>query len=526
MPGVGRFALIVLIVFGIALAGCEESGGNGPAASAGKVTPAPATTPVQAPEQSELEETAQLLNEMYGFNVNVGTPQGVAAALVKCTARGVNGEAVDGSFALVVRDGVVLVPLARLLRGDSVVVKAACCEEREATGVYAFDARAGLALLAVPGLEASPWTGGYAELPEPAPHTITARVGFPFEVAGSLGIGTSTLEVMREGVDPLRGRRLRLDHSFRLLGAGAVLIDEAGTPMGISTEWAGNDKSWAAPITEFLAEHTPATLNGSAIIALDDLIDHAPDDAARSIMLTMRAGSEVDQRALLDVAIDLEPANAAAHYHRGVVLDMQGDKPGSIAALERSVGIDATWSEPWYSLGLVRLTSGDPPSAGEAFERAIALDDTHADAHAMLGVAAMHAGDARAALGPMRRAIEIEPERMQFAMNLELAYEKAGRGDEAFAAWEAYVAARPDDRRGHARYCQLLALGRRLDRLLEVATAGEQRFGENADDLAFQALAIGLAQPGDPARARALAGRALELEPGHQVATLVLDRVR
>ncbi|MFI4917914.1 MAG: tetratricopeptide repeat protein [Phycisphaerales bacterium JB060] len=475
---------------------------------------------------TEVEETARLLNEMYGLNVNVGTPEGVAVAMVRCTTRGVGDARVDGSFALVVRDEVVLVPLARLLRGESVMVKAACCEQRPATGVYAFDARAGLALLAVPGLQAPAWTGGYAELASPAPDAVTARVGFPLEIAGSLGIGTSTLPVLRDREDALRGRRLRLDLPFSTFGSGAIVIDGNGRPVAISTEWAGNNKSWAVPIAGFLDAHLESKLDDSKLVSFDKLIDNAPDDRAKSIMLTLRAKSEPDQLALLDLAIDLEPGNALAHYHRGVVLDMMGDKPGSISALERTVEIDDQWSESWYSLGLVRLTSGDPRPAGEDFARATELDDTHADAHGMRGVAAMHAGDAARAIEPMRRAIEIEPDRMQFAMNLELAYEQSDRGDEAYKAWEAYVAAEPDDKRGHVRYCRRLAVGLQLGKLLEVATAGLERFGENADDLAYRAFALGFSEPRDAVQARELAGRALELEPGHQVATLVIDRVR
>lgn len=519
----GRFASIVLMVVAFAMVGCDQTEGDAPSATSKQV----ADTPRPPLDQtSEVEETAALLNEMYGFNINVGTPEGVGAALVRCTAQGVNDQTIDGSFGLVVREEVVLVPLARLLRGDSVVVKAACCEERPATGVYAFDARSGLALLAVPGLQAPPWTGGYAQLPSPAPESLTARVGFPFDIGGSMGVGTSTLDVTRESDDPLRGRRLRLDHSFRLFGGGAILIDEAGTPMGITTEWAGNDKSWAVPIADFLDQNLHANLDDSKIIAIKKLIESAPDDRAKSIMLTMRAGSDVEHRALLDIAVKLEPQNAVAQYHRGVVLDMLGQKEDSLKALYRSLDINDQWSEPWYSLGLVQLTSGKPSVAIDSFMRSVAIDPTHADAHGMMGVAYLHSDRAELALEPMHRAVEIEPGRMQFAMNLDMAYRQAERGDEAYKAWEAYVLAEPDDRQGHARYCRMLAVAQQLDRLMEVATAGYERFGENADDLAYQALAIGFGRIGDVEQARRLASRAIEIEPGHQVASLVLERVR
>ncbi len=526
MPGVGRFALIVLVVLGVALAGCEESGGSGPPASTQEATPTPEAAPDREPEPSELEQTTRFLTEEYGFNINVGTPEGVGAALVRCTTRGAGDEQVDGSFGLVVRDEVVLVPLARLLRGESVMVKAACCEERPATGVYAFDARAGLALVAVPGLQAPPWTGGYADLASPAPDAVKARVGFPFEIAGSMGIGTSTLAVLRDRDDPIRGRRLRLDHPYNIFGAGAIVIDDEGRPVAISTEWAGGNKSWAVPIAGFLDAHLESKLDDSKLVSFDKLIDNAPDDRARSIMLTLRAKSDPDQLALLDIAIDLEPGNALAHYHRGVVLDMMGDKRESIAALQKSLDIDNQWSEAWYSLGLVQLTSDQPTIAANSFKRSVELDGSHADAYGMLGVAHMHSGLAELALEPMHRAIEIEPDRMQFAMNLELAYEQSGRGDEAYTAWEAYVAAEPNDKRGHVRYCRMLAVGLQLEKLLEVATAGLERFGENADDLAYRAFALGFSEPRDVVQARELAGRALELEPGHQVATLVIDRIR
>lgn len=511
----------------VALAGCDkaqDASSSGPSQAESTPQNNEPESPDDPASPSEVEETAQFLNEEYGFNVNVGAPEGVGAALVRCTARGANDETVDGSFGLVVRDEVVLVPLARLLRGKSVVVKAACCEERPATGVYAFDARAGLALVAVPGLQAPPWTGGYDDLASPAPDAVTARVGFPFEIAGSLGIGTSTLTVMRDRDDPLRGRRLRLDHPYQVFGAGAIVIGDDGRPVAISTEWAGNNKSWAVPIAGFLDAHLETQLDDSTLVSFDKLIDNAPDDRSKSIMLTLLAKSEPDKLALLDIAIDLEPGNALAHYHRGVALDTMGDKPESIEALERSVEIDDQWSESWYSLGLVRLTSGDPSVAVDSFRRSVELDDTHADAHAMRGVAHMHAGRADLGLEPMRRAIEIEPEREQFAANLALAYEKAGRGDEAYKAWEALAAADPGNRRGHWEYCRTLAVGGQFERLATVAAGGVERFGENADDLAYQAFASGaLSESTD--EALRLARRALELDPDHEFARMLVERL-
>ena len=523
MLAVGRQWIVFVLAMVLAFAGCDRATDS--SLSTSNTTEAnPRTDSLASPSQSELEETTQLLNELYGFNANLGTPEGVGAALVRCTTRGESEVAVDGSFGLVVRDEVVLLPLARLLRGESVMVKAACCEERPATGVYAFDARAGLALVAVPGLEAPPWTGGYGDLASPAPDAVTARVGFPFEIAGSLGIGTSTLTVMRDREDPLRGRRLRLDHPFQVFGAGAIVMDDDGRPVAISTEWAGNNKSWAVPIAGFLDAHLETQLDDSRLVRFDKLIDNAPDDRAKSIMLTLRAGSEPGQLVLLDIAIDLEPGNAVAHYHRGVALDTIGDKPDSIEALERSVEIDDQWSESWYSLGLVRLTSGDPQPAGEDFARAMELDDTHADAHAMRGVAHMHAGRADLGLEPMRRAIEIEPDREQFAANLALAYEKAGRGDESYKAWESLAAADPGNRRGHWEYCRTLAVGGQFERLATVAAGGIERFGENADDLAYQAFASGaLSESTD--EALRLARRALELDPDHEFARMLVERL-
>lgn len=526
MPGAGRVLLCLLLASLGTVSGCDDRGGGALATSQQVEQAEDAPVPSeQAKTWSEVEEAAQRLNELYGFNVSVGTLEGVGSALVRCTTQLPDGTTVDGSFGLVVRNEVVLVPLARLLDGESVEVKAACCEARLATGVYAFDARAGLALLSVPGLQASPWTGGYAEIASPAPAEVIARVGFPFEVAGSLGVSTSTLDVMRDHEDSLRGRRLRLDHPFRLFGAGAILIDDAGTPTGISTEWAGNDKSWAVPIAGFLDGHLHEQLDDSKLIDFADLIERAPDDASKSIMLSMRAGSEVDQQALLDIAIDLEPENAVAHYHRGVVYDKMGQKSDAIDSLYRSIDIDGEWSESWYSLGLVQLTSGKPGVAADSFKRSVRLDETHADAHAMLGVSYMHAGRADLGLAPMHRAVEIEPDRYQFALNLEVAYQQSERGEEAHKAWEAYVAAEPNDKRGHVRYCRMLAVGLRLDRLREIATAGLERFGENADDLAYQAFAMGFGESRDVVQARDLAVRALHLEPGHEVATLVIDRL-
>ena len=445
------------------------------------------------------------------------------------------GEITGRAMGLAVAPDLLLVPLHAIVLADSIEVPAEAGESRKASGVVAFDAIAGLALVRVPGLDLRSLHSAVA-LPDPLPDAV-ALITLPQIDAEPRADTDPQTEAPDEGVAPtahrvlqvlddgFRGPRLRLDHDFTL-GSGGVVVDDAGAAIAMTTEWAGNDRVFAVAIADFLGEHLPPS--HAAPFPPGELLDRAQGDVQRSSLLAIRA--QVLRRQtppdelipLLEEAVELAPDNAGAWYLLGVKLDEAGRKADGLAALEKAVALEPAWGEPWYSLGLVQLTSERPVEAERSFRRAVARDEAHADSHAMLGAAMLYQGRAEDALGPMERSCELAPSRLQFAQNFQIALIRARGEREAYRAWGRYVSVVPDDRRAHVQYLYALIQAERLETLEQQAARGLEQFGENIEDLALHAYAsLNLGR--DPKLVRALVDRTLALDPDNPIALNVLN---
>lgn len=83
-------------------------------------------------------------------------------------------------------------------------------------------------------------------------------------------------------------------------------------------------------------------------------------------------------------ATALAPDSAEAHYGLGLVLRQEGDVRGALAAMQRSVAIDARVAKSQFALGTLLLESGDAQAALAPLRAALALEPGHAGAAASL----------------------------------------------------------------------------------------------------------------------------------------------
>lgn len=455
-------------------------------------------------------------------------PEGVGGELMHSMAwviaKGAAGERIGRTTGLAVAPDLLLVPLQAVVLADSLAARAACCDERPATGIIAFDAVAGLALVRVPELESAVWNQ-IAAVPDPLPEMVNLYWRPALEIEGNVMLASGRHGLLASLVGVGRGARLRIDHDVTM-GVGDVITTDEGAIYALTTEWAGNDRVFAVPVADFLAEHLP--IDRAAAFAPSELMDRVQGDTQRSALLTIRAQAmratspPPDLVPMLRDAVERAPDNAGAWYLLGVKLDESGSLTEGRESLERAVELEPGWSEPWYSLGLVQLKSDDPVAAEQSFRASLRLDDTHPDCQAMLGVALLMQGNPEAALGPMERACELEPERMQFVTNYAIALERAGGESQIHKAWTRYVEAVPSDRRAHNSYLSALFAADEYELLEAQAQRGLEQFGEHDMDLALQAIA-GLSLGRDMDEMRALLERALELNPRNDIARSVLD---
>ncbi len=99
--------------------------------------------------------------------------------------------------------------------------------------------------------------------------------------------------------------------------------------------------------------------------------------------------------------------------------------------------------EIWNYLGLARMNKGDAPGAAAAFEKALAIDGENAAVYSNLGMLNLARylkdGDGtafEACVRSFRKAIEYDPKHAMAFNGLGAAFKRAGRIDDAVAAWE------------------------------------------------------------------------------------------
>ena len=482
------------------------------------------------PAVAQVQETAEALQRLIPdkkISVVEAGVQGLSAAMVRCTAYDRDDDPLDGCVGLAIAPEVVVAPLQQLCRGVRVGVESACCDERPAAGVLAFDALSGLVLLRVPGLEATPLAAGCVALPDPLPEKVETQFRSPLRVEDAVMTGSGTRRVLGSLTHGFGSPRFRTDAPLDKIGTGTIVVDGQERPMAMTVSWAGNDRTWAVPLVPFIEANRP--FEDLAVFGLDELLDRATTDEQRSALLGLRAGSALGRRDPgstdeLREAVRLRPDNWDAWYELGVALDTAGEKDAAIAALRKSVEAEPRWSESWYSLGLVYLTSDQPAEADTAFGRGVFFDEEYANAQAMLGLARMYDERPEEALAPMRRACELQPENAGFAENFAIALKAAGREVETYRAWELYARSDAADAEDHAMYCYWLMRAQRGEELERACLEGVERFGENADHIGFLAIAMYMLDRDEDA-IRGRAERAMELDPENSAAQWVLRKL-
>ncbi|MGK7922121.1 MAG: glycosyltransferase [Trichodesmium sp.] len=78
-----------------------------------------------------------------------------------------------------------------------------------------------------------------------------------------------------------------------------------------------------------------------------------------------------------EIALQIDPNFAVAHYNRGMVLKEMGWFTEAIAAYEKAIEIDSNYAEAYQNLGVVLLKVGQVPESLEAFRKAISLHEQY-----------------------------------------------------------------------------------------------------------------------------------------------------
>ncbi|HXU80941.1 MAG TPA: tetratricopeptide repeat protein [Polyangia bacterium] len=139
--------------------------------------------------------------------------------------------------------------------------------------------------------------------------------------------------------------------------------------------------------------------------------------------------------------------NAAAFNALGLVYYRMNKLPLAESAFRRAVELDPkakATAAVWNNIGLVALARGNDQEAFVAFEKASAIDGDHREAHLNQATVYLDCGDYKRAEKEIRKAIEIDHDDPDAYVALGVALRGQKRFDEARAAYERALAARPN----------------------------------------------------------------------------------
>ena len=199
------------------------------------------------------------------------------------------------------------------------------------------------------------------------------------------------------------------------------------------------------------AHRAGAWLTGLVLITLLWGCNKAATDAIALVNEGVRSldrGDTETANGYFKRAVRLDPENAAAHYHLGLVaLTKDSGRVQAIAHFKQAEALLPGQVEVLYQLGRALTEENQTKDGLAALERAIIMDPNHAGCWHYKGVAAEQTGDRELADDAWRESIAIAPERSRSYISLGLMYESVQAYESAEGVYEAALkhgAASPD----------------------------------------------------------------------------------
>jgi len=177
-----------------------------------------------------------------------------------------------------------------------------------------------------------------------------------------------------------------------------------------------------------------------ALARLRDITDRVP---GWSRAWFWRGAHQSDNQARLadfDLALAINPRDAAATDHRGAARRALGDVAGAIADHTRALELDPRSAYAHNNRGVALMHRGDLAAAVADFTRAVELDPRHATALSNRSEAHRRRKDYEAAIADATRALQLDPRHAKALCNRGAARADAGDIDGAIRDCDAAMA--------------------------------------------------------------------------------------
>lgn len=144
-------------------------------------------------------------------------------------------------------------------------------------------------------------------------------------------------------------------------------------------------------------------------------------------------------------ALELDPDEAVAHMTLGLLLGMQGDDPGSVAAARRAIELAPSNASLRHDFGALLATRGDPEEAITVLKNLTRLDPVRRPMHLFhLAMSYRRLGRIDEAIAKYRESARLNPDFFAAHMNLASVYASIGDLNHARASLAELMRIRPD----------------------------------------------------------------------------------
>ncbi len=141
-------------------------------------------------------------------------------------------------------------------------------------------------------------------------------------------------------------------------------------------------------------------------------------NAARAIAALRRAG-------------ELDPALRRVHYHAGLVYIREGRPAEAQREFEAELALSPDDNDAKYHLGYTQLLQSQREKAQAMFQAVVASNPVHAEAQYQLGKLLLDQEQVKTAIGHLEAAARLSPEKDFVHYQLQAAYRKDGRVEDA-----------------------------------------------------------------------------------------------
>ncbi|HET7540424.1 MAG TPA: tetratricopeptide repeat protein [Polyangiaceae bacterium] len=161
-------------------------------------------------------------------------------------------------------------------------------------------------------------------------------------------------------------------------------------------------------------------------------------------VLLHQAGETERGLELIARAMSAKPNDATMYNNLGNILTEKERHSEAAVAYRRAIELGYEGANAESNLGVSLTAVGELEEAMAAFQRALAIDPKHAGTHGNLGRILFRVRRYLEAIPHLQQAIAAEPYFEAARLTLALAFQKAGRHEEAVEALRAWQAVMPD----------------------------------------------------------------------------------